>query len=78
MDLKEIDFKEKTITDQKKLIEGKNLKWVQRKKTQMDFDDIDFKEIDFKKKIIMEYEEMELKEIDFTQKSSNGFKRNRF
>ena len=68
MDLKEIDFKEKTIMDQKNLIEGKKLKWIQRKKTQMDFDEIDFKEIDFNKKIIMEYEEMELKEIDFKQK----------
>ena len=68
MDLKEIDFKEKTIMDQKNLIGGKKLKWIQRKKTQIDFDDIDFKEIDFKKKTIMDFQKMDLKE-----KNSNGF-----
>ena len=70
MDLKEIDFKEKTIMDQKNLIEGKKLKWIQRKKTQIDFDDIDFKEIDFKKKT-----KMHLKEIDFKEKTIMDFQK---
>ena len=51
----------------------KKRKWIFSKKALIDFQEMDFKEIYFKQKTIIDF-----KNIDFKQKSSNGFKRNRF